>query len=103
MDYPGEFRYRSAAIRHKDKVYFFGGSNETYNYNGISYAEKKPVEPNSTILIYSIASGKFELVNSEHRVMDLRNIAEVNDKFYSVGGIEQKQRVSNKIHKLKIQ
>ena len=99
-DYPGEFRYRSGAFHAKQIIYFFGGSNETYNYNGISYAEKKPVEPNLTLLKYTIVTGKFQIVPSQNHIMDLRNIAEIKDEFFIVGGMNAHQQVSNRISKI---
>jgi N-acetylneuraminic acid mutarotase len=102
-DYPGEFRYRSAAWQHNDLIYFIGGSNETYNYNGISYAGKKPVEPNKTILIYHIPSGRFSTLSSADRVMDLRGVlTDETGKTYTFGGMEEGQMVSGKLRPLKI-
>lgn len=92
-EYPGEFRYRSAAFAEGNKIYFVGGSNETYNYNGISYTEKKPVEPNQSVLIYNIKSGKFTVVPAKG-IMDLRNVVKAGTNWYVVGGIGNQQQVS---------
>ncbi len=103
-EYPGEFRYRSAAFYNGNKIYFFGGSNETYNYNGISYLEKKPVEPNKTILIYNLMSGKFSVKKSKEKIMDLRNVVRTtHNKFYVAGGMLEKQKLSKKIIQLAIE
>ena len=99
-DYPGEFRYRSVAFHGGGIICFFGGSNETYNYNGISYAEKKPVEPNATMLLYNIALGTFEIKSSSIRLMDLRNAAIINSNFYIAGGMRTHQQVSKEIIKI---
>lgn len=102
-NYPGEYRYRSVAFRSRNKIYFFGGSNETYNYNGISYEHKKLVNPNTTLLNYDIESGRFAIEKSQIHVMDLRNVVEMeNGKFYSVGGMIEKQKVISAIRPIKI-
>ena len=103
-EYNGEFRYRSAAYSNGNKIYFFGGSNETYNYTGISYREKKPVQPNKTILIYDLMSGKFSVKNSKEQIMDLRNIVQTTpNKFYVAGGMFADQKLSNKVIQLTIE
>ncbi|MGE5107973.1 MAG: Kelch repeat-containing protein [Sphingobacteriales bacterium] len=92
------YRYRSSAFYAGRKIYFFGGSNETYNYDGISYQGKKPVNPNSTVLIYDLFNQKFSLkeipVNMQR--MDLRNIVSAGrNKWVIAGGMKINQRVSN--------
>lgn len=102
-EYPGEFRYRSAAYTMANKIFFFGGSNETYNYNGISYKEKKPVEPNKTVLIYDIYRGTFTFKQVLKQVMDIRNIVlSVKNKFYIVGGMGPHQKISADVISIKI-
>lgn len=101
--YPGAFRYRSGTYHYKGSIVFYGGSNDTYNYNGISYAEKKPVEPNQQNLVYHIKSGKFELRPTEFPLMDMRNIATTQrGEFYVLGGMQSRQRVSSRVIKLKV-
>ena len=97
-DYPGEFRYRAVAFAKEGKVYFWGGSNETYNYNGISYQAKRPVEPNKTVLIYDIKSGLFTTKIAGTPIMDLRNEVYTSDKrWYVAGGIGPGQQLQNAI------
>lgn len=96
-EFPLPYRYRSAAFYTNGKIYFFGGSNETYNYNGISYKEKQPVNPNNTVLIYEIAAQKFSLKKTpvNMRRMDLRNIVPVGKHRWVVtGGMKINQQVS---------
>ncbi|HEY5825882.1 MAG TPA: hypothetical protein VIT44_16015 [Cyclobacteriaceae bacterium] len=103
VDYPGEFRYRSAAWQSSHFIYFIGGSNETYNYNGISYANKNPVEPNQTILVYDTRTGKFNTLNDTNSIMDLLGIVtDEKGNVYTLGGMEKGQRVSSKLKLLKI-
>jgi len=100
-EYPGEFRYRSATFTMNNLVYFIGGSNETYNYNGISYSEKKPVEPNQTILVYNIRTGKFTTQLYES-TMDLRGVVQDGKgNSYILGGILSGQKVSDQVKLLR--
>ncbi|MBS1541914.1 MAG: hypothetical protein JSS73_14780 [Bacteroidetes bacterium] len=100
-EYPGELRYRSAAYSEGNKIYFVGGSNETYNYNGISYLKKEPVEPNATALLYSIESGTFIIKPSSIRIMDLRNVVEIGRNHFIVGGMKEHQKVTDEVILLK--
>ncbi|MFM9908879.1 MAG: Kelch repeat-containing protein [Chitinophagaceae bacterium] len=101
--YPGEFRYRSISFENNGKIFFWGGSNQTYNYNGISYQQKKPVEPNKTVLIYDIKKGSFRTKPVGDALMDLRNITKSsNNKWYLAGGMSKKQKPSNKVIELKV-
>jgi hypothetical protein len=101
-EYPGEFRYRSGAYSVGNKIYFTGGSNNTYNYNAISYKEKKPVDPNTTVLIYNILTGNFYTALDKNSVMDIRNIISCGkNKFYIAGGIKAGQKLSGAVIRLK--
>ena len=100
IPFPGERRYRSLAWSAKGKVFFAGGSSVTYNYNGIGYADKKPVSPNETLLVYDMATGAFETVPVPQQVMDLRNgVSLGGDYFIIVGGMGPGQRVSDQVLK----
>ena len=101
--YPGSFRYRSAAFSKGGKIYFWGGSNETYNYNGIAYLDKKPVEPNKSVLIYHIKKGGFSIAPVSAPVMDLRNIVcTADNRFYVTGGMSSRQQVVKNVWLIKI-
>ncbi len=95
-DYPGSFRYRSGTYLNGPVIVFFGGSNETYNYNGISYENKTPVEANSTSLEYSISRGNFTERPSSP-VMDLRNMVVTHSGKVFVAGGMNGQRVLDAI------
>jgi hypothetical protein len=102
-EHPGHFRYRACMFAAGNNIYIVGGSNETYNYNGISYKEKKPVEPNATILTYEMNTGKFGLIPFANPVMDIRSVMIAGkDKFLIAGGMTNGQKVSDKIRVIKI-
>ncbi|MDZ4716043.1 MAG: hypothetical protein SH819_11290 [Cytophagales bacterium] len=97
-DFPGEFRYRSAAFFRDGRLYVVGGSNETYNYNGISYSDKKPVEPNKTLLCYDPRTGQFTTKPAVSRIMDLRGVViDGRGNILTLGGMTKEQRVSGDV------
>jgi N-acetylneuraminic acid mutarotase len=100
-EYPGEFRYRSAAFLRDNKVVFAGGSNETYNYNGLSYSEKKPVEPNKTKLVYDPGTGRMKTEPSSLQTMDLRGVVlDAQGNAFTFGGMSPNQKVRGELRKL---
>lgn len=95
--------YRSACTFSDDGIHWLGGSAITYNYNGIAYNGSGGVSPTSKNLMYHVNNGSLQDVTifGDSLPMDLRGIAEFpNGERYLVGGMEQNQKVSNKILKL---
>ncbi len=93
--------YRPAATRSKGKAFWVGGSNVTYNYNGIAYNGSGGVPPSNRSLYYIPESGDWEEDFSNNIPMDLRSLAEINDTVkYIVGGMLEDQWVSNKTWRL---
>jgi len=98
--------YRMASTTVGNQVHWIGGSNTTYNYNGIAYNGTGGVEPNDRDLFIRTSSDNvFEQnINSSPIPMDLRSIAKVNDTTqYIIGGMLSGQEVTNKIFKLEWQ
>jgi hypothetical protein len=62
--HPGNARYRIAAGgSEKDRmIYFSGGTDNPYNYNGIGY-NGVPAEPSPMTFAFSLRSGKWETIN----------------------------------------
>jgi len=91
--------YRMASINIDNIPYWFGGSTNTYNYNGIAYDKSGGVSPNNRIL--SLENGKFNLNFNENIPMDLRGITDIDlhTKFL-IGGIGKDQKVSNQVFRL---
>jgi len=91
--------YRMAATLVYDTPHFIGGSATTYNYNGESYNKTGGVIPNNTEFIYK--NNKLHKNFNSSFPMDLRGLASVNDSIkYFYGGMENHQKVSNKILKV---
>ena len=92
--------YRMAATSVNNAPHWIGGSTITYNYNPIAYNGSGGVNSSNRDLFYK--NGEFKQNFSNKFPMDLRGIAEINDSTkIIVGGIEENQRVSNKVYLLK--
>jgi len=93
--------YRTAATSANGVAFWIGGSQVTYNYNGIAYDGSGGVKPSGHIIYYHPASGDWKIQYDLNVPMDLRNLAEINSIVkYIVGGMENGQEVSNKLIKL---
>ena len=88
--------YRMASFTRKNRIYWIGGSDATYNYNGIAYDGGKGVIPNRRILSYN--SYEFSVDFNKNIPMDLRGIANIDDSTkYLLGGIDKNQKVSRQV------
>jgi N-acetylneuraminic acid mutarotase len=94
--------YRMAAGLMSDHVVWVGGSNVTYNFNGIAYNGSGGVPALSRLKDYSYENGAlWETIFADDQlppIMDLRGTAQVDGQlFYTLGGMEPGQKVSNKV------
>ncbi|MFK7776427.1 MAG: T9SS type A sorting domain-containing protein [Saprospiraceae bacterium] len=102
--------YRAAAIPFLNSIYWIGGSEVTYNFNGIAYNDSGGVPPreNLTILftendsLIEVAPDMFG--NGMPQVMDLRGIASLNDGGRAIiaGGIVANQQVTDKVFEVDV-
>lgn len=95
--------YRMACSLIQGNIHWIGGSNRTYNYDGISYANGSGVQPNNRNLYLDPKTLKWDTDTSSTTPfpMDLRSAGEVNaTTLYLAGGMEMNQKVSNKMLKL---
>ena len=93
--------YRTASTTRGDTIYWIGGSDISYNYNGIAYNGSGGVSPINRNLIYHPISD-FWIENLDYNYpMDLRGIANtgINER-YLTGGMLANQQVSDKTYKL---
>jgi Secretion system C-terminal sorting domain len=93
--------YRSAATIVNNQICWLGGSEVTYNYNGVAYNGSGGVPPLKRSLCYNPSNG---IVTADTNIifpMDLRGIAVVNDSTrYIAGGMEAGQKVGKKLLKI---
>ncbi len=93
--------YRTAATSVCDAVHWVGGSNNTYNYDGIAYDGSGGVPTANQEIVFA------EDILIDRRVyemeipMDLRGIAKISEQIqYIAGGMLADQQVTDKIFKL---
>ena len=96
--------YRMAATLVDDELHWVGGSNKTYNYDGIAYDGSGPVEPSSRDLYMTPAEMVWNLNGPIEIPMDLRGIANISESVkYIAGGMVANQEVTNKVYRLEWQ
>ncbi len=96
-EHPGTARYRTAAgVAEKEhKIYFSGGSDNPYDYNGIGY-DGHPAEPSPFTFAFDVRSGQWQTVNEDtpDPTMDHRGLLVTREGLVLVGGMEKGQQVS---------
>jgi N-acetylneuraminic acid mutarotase len=98
--HPGGARYRIAAgaSEKEGKIYFSGGTDNPYGYNGIGY-NGQPAEPSPVTFAFNVRSGKWE-TNSENTpepTMDHRGLLVTHRGLILVGGMEKGQQVTPRV------
>jgi hypothetical protein len=89
--------YRAACTESWGSPFWLGGSEITYNYNGIAYNGSGGVPVKSTNLGDEV--GNFDSIMAPASLqlpMDLRGIANLSGGLYIAGGMLDNQQVSNK-------
>jgi N-acetylneuraminic acid mutarotase len=98
--HPGTARYRIAAggSEKDQKVYFTGGTDNPYNYNGVGY-NGVPAEPSPVTFAFNLRSGKWETINenTSHPTMDHRGMLVFPEALVVVGGMEKGQQVTSRV------
>ena len=93
--------YRMSSVTVGETIHWIGGSNVTYNFDGIAYNGSGGV-PTSNRDLYTNAGlliWQSDFVNE--LPMDLRGIADINDSIkYIAGGMINPQMVTNKVYRL---
>ena len=99
-NHPGSARYRIAAGgSEKDRtIYFSGGTDNPYNYNGIGYNGVLS-EPSPLTFAFSLRSGKWETINANtpNPTMDHRGLLVIPEGLVIAGGMEKGQVVTSKV------
>jgi hypothetical protein len=88
--------YRMASTYYGNTMRWIGGSNATYNYNGIGYTGNTPVEPNHRVLTYTPDNDLWDTTSFSLINMDLRGIASFECRMILVGGMDDAQTVSSR-------
>lgn len=94
--------YRCGAVDYEGRVYFIGGADDGYNYDGISYDTNDGVDALNRTLTWWAEEGIWnENIEAPYGVMDLRGLGKVSDNSWVIcGGMEEDQAVSHKTYLL---
>ncbi|WP_298445438.1 galactose oxidase [uncultured Ferrimonas sp.] len=95
-DQQAHYRMAAIAAPSGDSLWFIGGSDNPYNYDGIGY-NGTPSAPASRLAQYDLASGRWQLATTATAVMDLRGAVVVDNRVLLLGGMAADQRVINRI------
>lgn len=99
-NHPGAARYRIAAggSEKDQKIYFAGGTDNPYDYNGIGY-DGKPSEPSPTTFDFNLRTGKWETINpnTPDPTMDHRGLLATHEGLVLIGGMEKGQKVTARV------
>jgi N-acetylneuraminic acid mutarotase len=99
-NHPGPARYRIAAGGSgKDQmIYFSGGTDNPYNYNGIGY-DGRPSEPVAMTFAYNLRTSKWEVINENtpNLTMDHRGLVVTSQGLVIIGGMEKGQQVTSRV------
>jgi N-acetylneuraminic acid mutarotase len=102
--HPGNARYHIAAgaSEKESRIYFSGGSDNPFNYNGVGY-NGQPAEPSSVTFAYHVRAGKWETINENTAdpTMDNRGLLVIGHDLITVGGMEKGQQVTAKVRVVK--
>jgi len=99
-NHPGKAAFRIAAggSEKDSRIYFAGGADTPYDYNGVGY-DGKPAAPSPTSFAYNLRSEKWELLNDNtpNPTMDHRGLLVTGEGLVILGGMEKGQQVTGRI------
>lgn len=98
--HPGAARYRIAAgaSPRDQRIFFSGGTDRAYNYNGIGY-DGQPAEPSPVIFAWNLRSSKWETISeaAADPTMDHRGLIVTSKGLLVIGGMEKGQKVTARV------
>src|SRR5262249_12758028 len=85
---PGRYRIAAAGSEKDQRVYFAGGSDKVYEFDGIGL-DGKPAEPSPITFAYNLKSNAWETIqeNAPNPTMDHHGLAVTSDELVVVGGM----------------
>jgi len=99
-NHPGKARYRIAAggSGKDQRIYFAGGTDNPYNFNGIGY-NGQPSEPSAVVFAFNLGTSKWETIveNAPDPTMDHRGLVALPEGLLIAGGMEKGQRVTARV------
>ncbi|MFZ0796154.1 MAG: hypothetical protein WCA13_02795 [Terriglobales bacterium] len=101
--HPGNARYRIAAgagplEKRGGRIYFSGGTDTPYNYDGIGY-DGRPAEPSPVTFAFNVYTEEWETIDQDapEPTMDHRGLLVTRRGLVIVGGMEKGQQVTAKV------
>ena len=96
--------YRMAAAVYNGQGVWLGGSDVTYNFNGIAYNNTGGVSPLDRTTVFDPQNSNFFQSNGNMpAVMDLRGAAQINENEVVIaGGMEAGQQVTNQVWRIQL-
>jgi Kelch motif/Secretion system C-terminal sorting domain len=103
-DEPSAKGYRMAAATLGHQAVWLGGSDVTYNYDGIAYNGSGGVPPLDRTTLFDPLGDNFHQTNGNMpAVMDLRGAAQITDnEVIIVGGMTAGQQVTNQVWRISL-
>lgn len=99
-NHPGTARYRIAGggSETDEKIYFAGGTDNPYDYNGIGF-DGKPSEPSAVTFDFNLRTKKWETINDNtpDPTMDHRGLLVTHEGLVLIGGMETGQKVTARV------
>lgn len=92
----GRFRMAATGDVENDSIVFVGGASLPHQINGISY-NGKPAQPTSEVWTYHITKRSWKITQSPQAIMDVRGLIKVGDKMITLGGMIDKQAITNQV------
>lgn len=99
----GTARYRMAATNGSktSTLYFAGGSENPYNYNGIGY-NGVPSKADNKVWIFDVQSLTWRVASASQATMDHRGLIQNGAQLLIVGGMGEKQTVLNTVTQINL-
>ena len=93
-------KYRAACVHYEGKLFWIGGSELTYNFDGLAYLDGSGVVPHQQILTFKTSDSTWEASDEGPiGIMDLRGIGQIASSIWMVcGGMTFDQKVSDKTY-----
>ena len=83
-------------MKKTNAAYFVGGSDNPYNYSGIGY-NGVPSTPDAHIWRFDFNDRSWQISKSQAATMDHRTLINLDGKLLTVGGMLDKQQVTDKV------
>lgn len=92
--------YRMAASNGRDLIYFAGGGDNPYNYNGVGY-DGVAAKPSGKLIAFDPRAGEWRKIGAIPATMDHRGLVAGETGLYVVGGLGPDLSVLKSITRIK--